>query len=279
MTAQPGWLATALRRIPVVGAPLRRLDALAAERDALAAELAALRGAAMARPTIGGFEPYRLETPLTDDQRAIVDKFHDLYYRLWEQGRHTLMSSWLGYLAVKCPLDLWVYQELLVSYRPELIIECGTSYGGSALFMATICEMLGCGRILSIDIDASRVPLRPRHPRISYLTGSSTDRAIVAEAVRQAALVDRVVVMLDSDHSEAHVAGELAAYAGLVRKDGYLIVEDTDVNGHPTAPEHGPGPMEALDAFLADHPEFAVHRGFERFLMTCNPRGFLVRVA
>ncbi len=92
-------------------------------------------------------------------------------------------------------------------------------------------------------------------------------------------MVDRVLVILDSDHSQAHVAAELEAYSGLVRKDGFLVVEDTNVNGHPTAPEFGPGPMEALDAFLAEHPEFMIDRGFERFLMTCNPRGFLVRVA
>ncbi|MBV8166925.1 MAG: class I SAM-dependent methyltransferase [Alphaproteobacteria bacterium] len=189
------------------------------------------------------------------------------------------MTSWFGYLAVKCPLDLWVYQELLVRHRPDLIVECGTSFGGSALFLATMCELLDHGRILSIDIDASKAEIRPRHPRIQYLAGSSTDPDIVGEAVRQAAMVDRVMVILDSDHTQTHVAGELDAYHGLVRKGGYLIVEDTNVNGHPTEPGFGPGPMEALDAFLAQHPEFVIDSACERFLMTCNPRGYLVRVA
>jgi len=86
------------------------------------------------------------------------------------------------------------------------------------------------------------------------------------------------MVILDSDHSAAHVGAELDAYRGLVSPGCYLIVEDTNVNGHPVVPDHGPGPMEAADAFLAGAPEFVADRERERFMLTLNPRGYLRRV-
>lgn len=58
------------------------------------------------------------------------------------------------------------------------------------------------------------------------------------------------MVILDSDHSAAHVHDELRAYHTLVQPGDYLIVENTNANGHPTWPEFGPGPMETLDRFL-----------------------------
>jgi cephalosporin hydroxylase len=59
----------------------------------------------------------------------------------------------------------------------------------------------------------------------------------------------------------------------------YLIVEDTNVNGHPVNREHGPGPMEALDEFLSEHREFVIDQRWQKFLMTFNPRGYLKRVS
>lgn len=88
---------------------------------------------------------------------------------------------------------------------------------------------------------------------------------------------ERVMVILDSDHSLTHVAGELEAFAPLVTPGCYLIVEDTNINGHPVYPEFGPGPMEAVLEFLPHHPEFVVDARCERLLMTFNPNGFLLR--
>ncbi len=86
------------------------------------------------------------------------------------------------------------------------------------------------------------------------------------------------MVILDSDHAQPHVSAELVAYRDIVSVGCYLIVEDTNVNGHPVHPEHGPGPMEALDGFLATNDDFVVDADRERFMMTLNPRGFLKRV-
>jgi cephalosporin hydroxylase len=87
-----------------------------------------------------------------------------------------------------------------------------------------------------------------------------------------------VMVILDSDHSRAHVLDELTAYGPLVTSGSFLLVEDTNLNGHPAAPDFGPGPMEAVQEFLGTHPEFRVDRGWEKFFMTFNPRGYLRRI-
>jgi cephalosporin hydroxylase len=87
----------------------------------------------------------------------------------------------------------------------------------------------------------------------------------------------RAFVILDSDHRVDHVHAELLAYAPLVQVGDYLVVEDTNVNGHPTYPAYGPGPMEALERFLRETDEFEVDTVAERFMMTLNPRGYLRR--
>ena len=112
---------------------------------------------------------------------------------------------------------------------------------------------------------------------MEFIQGSSTDPSTVArlaERVRG----KRVLVILDSDHSMAHVLQELRSYAPMVDVGGYLIVQDTNVNGHPVYPEHGPGPMEALDEFLKSDDRFEIDRTREAFLFTMHPRGYLKRV-
>src|SRR4030095_13104718 len=83
----------------------------------------------------------------------IITRFHQLYYDLGFSGRGTWMkTSWLGVPLATCPLDLWVYQELMHAIRPQLVIETGTAYGGSALFLANTCDLIGGGEVISVDL-------------------------------------------------------------------------------------------------------------------------------
>ncbi len=207
-----------------------------------------------------------------DDPTAVVDSFHRLYY---ESNAFT-RTSWLGVSALKCPLDLWIYQEIIHDLKPDLIIECGTASGGSALFLASICDLVGNGRVITIDIEDK--PGRPQHPRITYLHGSSISPAILEQVKSAVAEEDRALVLLDSDHRKDHVLAELRAYSSFVTSGSYLIVEDTNIGGHPVAPEAGPGPMEAVDAFLAENSAFVIDEGKEKFFLTFNPRGYLKRI-
>jgi cephalosporin hydroxylase len=151
-------------------------------------------------------------------------------------------------------------------------VETGTANGGSALYMACICDLLGVGEIISVDILEAE---RPRHDRVTYLTGSSTAPEIHARVAEFVGDRSPVLVILDSDHSRDHVLEEMRLYGPLVTAGSYLIVEDTNVNGHPVFPEHGPGPMEAVEEFVREAPEFSIDPEREKFFFTFNPRGFL----
>jgi cephalosporin hydroxylase len=218
----------------------------------------------------------RDQPSLSSEEIEVVSKFHDLYYRRWlKDGADTKNLSWFGYELIKCPLDLWLYQELVIRTRPDVIVETGTWCGGSALFLAMILDQLGHGQVITIDIEPQ--PDRPEHSRLSYLTGSSINPQILAQ-VRDAIGNHRALVILDSNHSAAHVYEEMLAYNPLVQVGDYLIVEDTNVNGHPVWSDFGPGPMEAVDKFLSENNEFVIDHRCERFLMTLNPRGYLKRI-
>jgi cephalosporin hydroxylase len=204
---------------------------------------------------------------------AIVDQFHRLYYN--DPGTW-LDTRWLGVPAWKCPLDLWVYQEILEELRPQLIIESGTAHGGSAFYLASICDLLGSGEIVTIDVEVK--PGRPVHPRITYIHGSSVDGDVIAQVQARLPATGNVLVILDSDHGAAHVERELSEYAGMVTIGSYVIVEDTNVNNHPVGAGFGPGPMEAVSAFLKTNDQFVVDEGRQKYHLTFNPRGFLRRV-
>ena len=225
---------------------------------------------------IGTYFIDREQPPLSPEEVEVVRQFHHLYYRHWlERGADTLQLSWFGHQLVKCPLDLWVYQELLVRTRPDFIVETGTWYGGSALYFAMLFDHLGHGEVLTVDVEAK--PNRPVHSRIKYLTGSSIDAGIVGQVAKTVGGL-RALVVLDSDHKADHVYKEMVAYSPLVQAGDYLVVEDTNVNGHPVWPDFGPGPMEAIDRFLSQRDDFVIDRCCERFLMTQYPRGYLKRV-
>lgn len=224
---------------------------------------------------LGTFSLDRDQPVLSSDEAEVVRQFHELYYRRWlAQGADTIRLSWFGYEILKCPLDLWVYQELLVRTRPDFVIETGTWFGGSALYFAMVLDLIGSGHVITIDVAVK--PNQPQHSRISYLTGSSVDAAVVAQ-VREVVGSQRAMVVLDSNHSAAHVYNEMVLYSPLVQTGDYMIVEDTNVNGHPAYADFGPGPMEAVNKFLSVNDEFVVDQRCERFLMTLNPKGYLRR--
>ena len=221
-------------------------------------------------------------------KKDIIDQFHKLYYDSSVHDKTWINTQWLGIPVAKTPLDSWIYQELIYTLKPDLIIETGTYLGGSAFFMATVCDLLGKGKLITVDTQdletvKSRIKtvppiMRPPHPRITYLLGSSIAPDIIEPIKRAAHDAQQVMVFLDSDHTQHHVAEELRVYSPLVSKGSYLVVEDTNINGHPVYPGFGPGPMEALKEFLVDNKDFIVDESMEKHLMTFNPKGYLRRV-
>jgi len=208
-----------------------------------------------------------------ENRSQAVAAFHRLYYESWDATWKD--TRWLGVRVAKCPLDLWIYQEILFETRPDLVVECGTAWGGSALFLASTLDAIGAGRVLTIDVGEE--PGRPDHARITYLRGPSTDAEVLAQVRSAIGVRDRVMVILDSDHRAAHVREELALYSPLVSPGCYLVVEDTNLNGHPVVDDFGPGPAEAVQEFLAAATQFSADVSREKLLMTFNPGGYLRR--
>ena len=203
--------------------------------------------------------------------KGAAEKFHREYYysKVWSE------TYWLGKHVFKCPLDLWVYQEIIFETKPNLIIETGTFHGGSALFFANLLDILEKGEVVTIDVD--RMPDMPVHKRITYIEGSSISPEVIEKVIAHAKGYERVMVFLDSDHTKTHVLKELEAYGKLVSKDCYLIVEDTNLNGHPVYSGfgQGPGPMEAVEEFLMKNKDFVPDTSREKFMLSFNPLGFL----
>lgn len=217
---------------------------------------------------------------------TLLDSFHLAYYgEAWREvltdDREYILRqakndpTWLGTSCQKMPFDLFVFQEIIWETRPDLIIECGTSTGGTTLFLASICQMVNHGCIATID---KRVYQRAYHPLIAWWVGDTLSEEILGPAKQMAQLCKKVMVILDDDHEKNHVVAELDAYGPLVTEGCYLVVEDTNVNGHPVFPRHGPGPWEALEEWLPLHPEFVQDRTREHFGVTYNPGGYLRRI-
>lgn len=204
-------------------------------------------------------------------EKSTIRAFHKLYYARKAQTWGD--TTWLGIPVLKCPLDLWIYQEIIYETQPDVIVECGTWYGGSALYLASICDLISKGRVITIDIDDTKP--RPVHNRIAYLTGSSVGHEVFDRVVQLIHSGERVMVILDSDHHKDHVLNELRLYSRLVASGSYLIVEDTNLNGHPVVPDFGPGPQEAVNDFLSENANFVADESKEKLLITASPGGYL----
>ncbi len=186
--------------------------------------------------------------------------------------------NWMGVRTLKNPMDMWIYQELIASLKPQIILEIGSNEGGSTLYFAHLLDLIGAGTVISVDID--RTNYHVSHPRIVEITGDSSAPEIIA-AVHEQCVGQSVLVMHDGDHHAAQVRRDLEAYADLVSVGGYIVVEDgiVDVSrlGGPWI-RRGDGPLVATEQFLRAHPEFVVDPACERYLLTYNPKGFLKRV-
>lgn len=213
------------------------------------------------------------------DLNAAADR-HDWSYQ-W---------TWLGLPVIQMPPDIVVLQEVIWETRPQLVIETGIARGGSLVLYASILELVGEGEVLGIDVDIrahnrEAIEAHPLAKRIRMIEGSSLDDDVVAQARAAAANVERVMVVLDSNHTHAHVLAELRAYGPLVTVSQFLVVADTFVEQIPAQGhrprEWGPGdnPATALGAWLDEVDDFAPDPFVNaKLLLTASPGGYLRRV-
>ena len=218
----------------------------------------------------------------TEEGMALVA---GLWVKLSAEFRRMYEPSWLGVPVIQLPEDIVAMQELIWRLRPDIIIETGVAHGGSLILYASICEMIGHGRVVGIDIEIrkyNRVAMQahPMWRRIALIEGSSVDAATFEKVQAESQGARTVLVTLDSNHTRAHVAKELDLYHGLVTPGSYLVAADgaqADVWDIPRGkPEwRNDHPSQAIEEFLKRHPEFVNDPHYTRLSITSTPGGFL----
>jgi cephalosporin hydroxylase len=202
--------------------------------------------------------------------REAFERISDEWLRVGWNLKYTYTFSWLGRPVIQLPEDLVRSQEVIHRVQPDVIVETGVAHGGSLVFYASVCKAMDRGRVIGIDIE-----IRPHnrdailsHPLASLITlveGSSVDPAVVERVRSLIAPGEKVLVLLDSNHSRAHVTGELEAYAPLVSPGSYIVATDAImrlVAGTPrgSASWTDDNPAAAVRDFLARHPEFVLEQ-------------------
>jgi cephalosporin hydroxylase len=202
--------------------------------------------------------------------------------------RYTYNFTWMGRPIIQLPADIMALQEIIWRTRPDLIVETGIAHGGSIIFSASMLELIGeDGMVLGIDIDIrshnrAEIDAHPMRKRITLLEGSSISDVVLSEVNRIARDRKRILVILDSNHTHEHVAGELRLYSPLVREGGYLVVLDTVIEDMPeglfTDRSWGKGnnPKTAVWEFLRTNDRFEIDSDLQAKLqITVAPDGYL----
>ena len=202
--------------------------------------------------------------------------------------KYTYNFSWLGRPIIQFPQDLAALQEIIWDTKPDLIIETGIAHGGSLIFHASMLQLLGNdGRVLGVDIDIrdhnrAEIEVHPMFERIEMIQGSSIDGSTADQVRMIAGGAKRVMVVLDSNHTHAHVERELELYAPLVTKDCYLVVcdtliEDMPAGSFPDRPwDKGNNPATAVREFLSATDRFEVDATIDAKLqISVAPGGYL----
>jgi len=193
----------------------------------------------------------------------------------------------MGIPIIQLPEDLLMAQEVIYKVRPEVIIETGTAHGGTAVFYASMLELLDDGRVISIDNEIRKynrlaIQAHPMSKRITLIEGDSAANETVDKVRRLLRANEKVLVTLDSNHTYAHVSKELEKYSPMVSPESYLIVFDGVMKFVADAP-HGKSkwkrdnPGRAVEEFLSNHPEFEPDYYYNRMAVTYCPGGFLRR--
>ena len=180
--------------------------------------------------------------------------------------RYSYGFSWMGRPVIQLPEDMIRMQEVIYRIQPDIIIETGVAHGGSLIYYASLCKAMGRGRVVGVDIEIrpanrSAIEAHDMSPLITLIEGSSTAPEVVSQVKSLIEPGDKVLVILDSDHSRAHVADELEAYAPFVTIDSYIVATDGIMQDLHEVPGGQPGwlednPQTAAREFVVANPDF-----------------------
>jgi cephalosporin hydroxylase len=185
-------------------------------------------------------------------------------------------STYFGVPAVKNPGDAWIYQEIVTSMQPDVILEIGVKHGGGALMLAHLCDLLGKGKVIGVDITLSGVHEKVKqHPRITLIEGDACENfENITNLINPN---DRVLIIEDSAHTYENTLNVLNKFSPLVRVGDYFIVEDS-INYEGVFPNQDFGVAKAIRDFTMQG-NFVSDRTKEPYVITWNPKGFLKRIS
>jgi len=234
---------------------------------------------------------FKLENKLAIETMANDKEFRLLTNHWFNDSckfKYSYNFTWLGIPIIQYPQDIIAMQELIWEIKPNLIIETGIAHGGSLILYASLLELIGGdGEVLGIDIDIRQhnrieIEKHPMFKRITMIEGSSVNPDIFRRVQRFAGSKHRVLVVLDSNHTEEHVLEELRLYSPLVTSGSYLVVFDTIIEDMPpdSFPDRpwgkGNNPKTAVRKFLLENDRFIIDRDIEASLfITVAPGGYL----
>jgi len=202
--------------------------------------------------------------------REAFEVLSSLWVKVGWNEKYTYTFSWLGRPVIQLPEDLIRAQEVIHRVRPDVIVETGVAHGGSLVFWATVLKALGHGRVIGIDVEIrphnrSAIEAHPLAPLVTLVEGSSIDPAVVAKVRALVAPGESALVLLDSNHSYAHVRSELEAYHPLVTPGSYIVATDGVARDVADTPRGSPAwvrdnPAAAASDFARVHPEFVLEQ-------------------
>lgn len=208
--------------------------------------------------------------------------------------KYVYSFTWMGRPIIQLPEDIVRIQEVIYNVRPDVIVETGIAHGGSLVFYASLFEAMGHGRVIGVDVDIrphnrAAIEAHEMFKRIELIEGSSTSTQTIDTVRRNISMGEKVLVVLDSNHSREHVVAELRSYAPFVTPGSYIVATDGIMaevaGGERTAPDwKWNNPLGAIDAFLeenadfvADEPVWQFNEGVVNERVTYWPRAYLLR--
>jgi cephalosporin hydroxylase len=185
--------------------------------------------------------------------------------------------TYRGIKTVKCPFDYILYQMIICSLKPDLVIEIGTAFGGAALYMADLMNIINHGIVHTIDIIKYTTPIIEQHSRIKLFTNGWSGYNL-----NNAKDFSNILIIEDGSHMYEDCIGAINKFSSLVSKGSYLIVEDSIISAVGGDTPFNGGPLRAIKEFLEINNNFEIDRSYCDFFgknATFNVNGYLKRIS
>lgn len=212
----------------------------------------------------------------------------------WD-AKYIYAFSWFGRPIIQLPEDMMRLQEVIWEHQPDVLIETGVAHGGSLVFYASLFKAIGKGRAIGIEIELRHhnrkaIDEHPLREYIEIVEGSSVDPNVVDKVRSMIKSGEKVMVMLDSNHTKPHVLEELRAYGPMVTPGCYIIAADGIMELVAGGPRTKPdwltsNPKAAAIAFTSENADFKIvepdwpfNEGVVRNRVTYWPSAFVKRI-